>query len=129
MVELSGIGSGLPPQEKLKEQAAYLAHMALPYLHDGMVTAREGKVTWDSDAMDLIFAGLDALAPLIDEGDFDEGEKLLLHGVFSFLIRSRQAGMLTEKKMKMIAAVLDVFIELYSDVAQIVNLEVDRSGV
>ncbi len=128
MVELSGIGFGLPREQRLKEQGAYLAHMALPYLRDGMQTAREGKVSWDADSMDLIFEALDQLAPLIDAGEFEEGEKLLLHGAFSFFLRSRQSGLLSEKKMKMIAAVVDVFVELYSDAARIVELEVDRSG-
>lgn len=128
MVDLGAIGFGLPPDERLKEQSAYIAQAALPFLREGLKTAREGRVTWDPGAMELIFSAIDEMAPLIDEADFDEAEKLLLHSVFSAILNMRKLGTLNERKMKMIAAVVDVFVELYSTAAQIVGLEVDRSG-
>ncbi len=131
MVDLGAIGFGLPPDERLKEQSAYIAQAALPFLREGLKTAREGRVTWDPGAMELIFSAIDEMAPLIDDphrADFDEAEKLLLHSVFSAILNMRKLGTLNERKMKMIAAVVDVFVELYSTAAQIVGLEVDRSG-
>ena len=128
MPNLGAIGLGLPPNERLKEQSAYIAQAALPFLREGLKTAREGRVTWDPGAMELIFSAIDEMAPLIDEADFDEAEKLLLHSVFSAILNMRKLGTLNERKMKMIAAVVDVFVELYSTAAQIVGLEVDRSG-
>jgi hypothetical protein len=128
MPDLGKIGFGLPPDERRRAQAQYLAKSIMPWLRDAMRSVRDGKVEWDHDAMDLAFATIDEMAPLIDAEDFEESNKLLLHGILSMVIRWRQSGTLTEKKMKITAAIADTFVELYGAIADTLHLQVDRSG-
>lgn len=128
MVELGAVGFGEPPEQQLETQARWLAAALLPYLREAVESARNGRVTYDPRGIDLAFKTLDFLAPLIDKDDFEESEKLLLHGVFSWIVRSRQAGMLADRRMKIALAVTDVMVELYERAATLIKLEVDRSG-
>ena len=125
---LGAIGFGEEPGKRMETRARYLAKLVLPYLEEGVKTARDGKVTYSPDGMDLAFLTLDYLAPLIDEGDFDESEKLLLHGIFSWIVRSKQAGMLAEKRLKIALALADIMVELYAKAGDLIGLDVDRSG-
>lgn len=126
--DLAAIGYGEGPEKQLEAQARWLAHALLPYLQEAVASARDGKVSYNPTRIDLAFKTLDFLAPLIDGGDFEETEKLLLHGVFSWIVRSKQAGMLAEKRMKIALAVADVMVELYGKAAELIQLDIDRSG-
>lgn len=127
-MDIGKIGFGLPPDQRLKEQGAYIAHASFPFLREGIIVAREGRVTMTDRAIDLLLATLNAYAPMIENSDLDETEKLLLHGVFTLMMNSIKGGMVSEKKMKMIIAVFDIFVEMYGEACHLLDIEVDRSG-
>lgn len=128
MVELSAIGFGLSPGEKKKAQAIYLAQACWPFLREAVESARDGKVSWNQDRLEVAFMALDELAPIIDDSDMDEVDKLMLHGVLGGLVKMRTSGMMNDRKMKIVAAIADVGVEIYAQAAGILQLEVDRSG-
>ncbi len=128
MVDLGAIGFGLEPQARIKAQGEHLARASFPYMREGIITAREGRVKWEDNTWDLLRATLEGYAPIIDESDLEESEKLMLHAIFAFVQRTMLGGLMNEKKLKMVVACIDILVEMYGEGASIIHLEVDRSG-
>jgi hypothetical protein len=127
--QLSGIGFGESAEKKRELRGRFLAAKIMPWVKEAVDSVKGGKVEFDEEAVDLCFAALDWMGPLIDEAEFDEQDALALHAGLSFVVRARSSGMMNDRKMRICMAFADVFVELYSQVAEFTRLEVDRSGV
>jgi hypothetical protein len=127
MTDLGAVGFGLEPAARRKAQAAALARATMPYLKEAVQTAHDGKVTWNNDRMLLAFEAIDELAPLVDESEMEEQDKLMIHGVLSGILRMRTSGMLGDRRLQIAAATIDVAVEIYAQIAEILDLQVDRS--
>lgn len=126
-MDLAAIGFGKTPMEKTKEQGAFLAKAVLPYLREAIQTAHDGKVKWDPNRMEIAFAAIDALGPLIDEEDWEERDKFMLHGVLSGILRMRAGGLMNDRRLAIAFATLDVGVELYGQAGELLKLDVDRA--
>ncbi len=127
--QVMGIGLGETPEKQRELRGRFLAAKIMPWVKEAVDSVKAGNVTYSENAVDLCFAALDWMGPLIDDAGFDEPDALALHGALSFVVRSRSAGMMNDRKMRIAMAFADVFVELYSQVAEFTNLEVDRSGI
>ena len=124
------IGSEIKdPLDRRRAQARELARRTMPYIKESLHSVKSGKVTWDKERVEMAFEALNQLAPLIDEEeDIDERDSLMIHGGLSFVLRSREAGQMDDRRLGMVFALADTFVELYVQAAEILKLEVDRSG-
>ena len=128
MPDLGAIGYGLDPAARKKEQAKHIARAFMPYLRESIEAARAGNVGWDAERLELCFMALDELAPLIDAENFSESEALLIHSALSFMLNTRKGGMLNDKKIAILIALTDSMVETYSAAADLLKIDVDRSG-
>lgn len=115
----------MDPRQVRKEIALERARRIEQYLGEALLSARDGRITYDEERVEELLDTFEALAPMLRERqhEFEPQEYIAINGLLGTILRDRKSGKL-RRKLILIFAMLDRFAVLYGMGKEFIGLDV-----